>query len=317
MKMTQSIDSLVAALETMPDVEATRIDPDLNVVYTGCGDSLASAYVATRRGGRAFSAGDIEWMEELPQRADVLIGISNSGTSGATIRALRRAREAGLQTVAITSSSESVMAREASELQLIPAFGVTEDVPVAGHLALAIGVGATCGYPVNAIAKRVAKGVESIRSTVERVAKQLPDHAPYAMTVLSLPELKSAGNFATLKFMEATGIAARDVPLEECGHVDYFVGPQEHLVLSMRGLCGRARFERLERALAENGHTVIPIDFSHICDGDVCAQADLVRELVAAVAVTFIAIEAAEKWNRPPFRGGAVNMDASHIKIEI
>ncbi|MDU5569392.1 SIS domain-containing protein [Actinomyces sp.] len=315
--MTQSIDALINALNSMPEVAATTIESNKNVVYTGCGDSLASAYVASRKGARAYSAGDIEWMEEIPAKTDVMVGISNSGTSGATIRALRRASEQGCETVAITASPDSVMASEAKELQLIPPLLVEEQVPVAGHLALAIGVAATCGYSVEGIAKKVAVGIEKMKPVINETVAKLPKNMPSAITVLSLPELRSAGNFATLKFMEATGIAARDVPLEECGHVDYFVGPQDHLVLSMRGTRGKARFERLERALDENGQSIIPIDFDLISDGGKEPIDDLVRELVAAVVVTFISIEAATLWNRPPFRGGAVNMDASHIKIEI
>lgn len=315
--MTQSIDALINALNSMPEVAATTIESNKNVVYTGCGDSLTSAYVASRKGARAYSAGDIEWMEEIPAKTDVMVGISNSGTSGATIRALRRASEQGCETVAITASPDSVMASEAKELQLIPPLLVEEQVPVAGHLALAIGVAATCGYSVEGIAKKVAVGIEKMKPVINETVAKLPKNMPSAITVLSLPELRSAGNFATLKFMEATGIAARDVPLEECGHVDYFVGPQDHLVLSMRGTRGKARFERLERALDENGQSIIPIDFDLISDGGKEPIDDLVRELVAAVVVTFISIEAATLWNRPPFRGGAVNMDASHIKIEV
>lgn len=315
--MTQSIDALINALNNMPEVAATTIESNKNVVYTGCGDSLASAYVASRKGARAYSAGDIEWMEEIPAKTDVMVGISNSGTSGATIRALRRASEQGCETVAITASPDSVMASESKELQLIPPLRVEEQVPVAGHLALAIGVAATCGYSVEGIAKKVAVGIEKMKPVINETVAKLPKNMPSAITVLSLPELRSAGNFATLKFMEATGIAARDVPLEECGHVDYFVGPQDHLVLSMRGARGKARFERLERALDENGQSIIVIDFDLISDGGKEPIDDLVRELVAAVVVTFISIEAATLWNRPPFRGGAVNMDASHIKIEV
>ncbi|MFF5290902.1 hypothetical protein [Paractinoplanes globisporus] len=44
--------------------------------------------------------------------------------------------------------------------------------------------------------------------------------------MLTLPDLRAAGDIWSLKLIEATGLAARSVPLEESGHVDYFVGPQ-------------------------------------------------------------------------------------------
>lgn len=314
--MTQTIDALISALRDMPEITPIRLNLEENILFTGSGDSLASGLVSSRKGGRVCSSGDIEWMEELPVNTEVLVGVSNSGTSGATIRALRRARECGVRTVAVTATEDSVMAKEANELQLIPQLDIDEQVPVAGHLTLSFGVASLSGYDVFGISRKLADTLDSLKPEIETSLTRLPANLPEAMTVLSLPELRSAGNFATLKFIEAVGIAARDVPLEESGHVDYFIGSQPHLVLSLRGKHGQNRFDRLERALQENGQTVVPIDFSKIA-GDDEVQGDLLRELAAAVFVTFLAIGAAQRWERRPFRGGEVNMDASHIKIDI
>lgn len=314
----QKLDDLIVALENMADIEVSGdgAAPDA-AVYTGSGDSLASAYVASRTGGRAMSSGDIQWMEEVPAQAKTLVGISNSGTSGATIRALRRGAEEGLRTIAVTSSPDSVMAKEASEVQLIAPLDLHEDVPVAGHIVLALGVAAAAGYDTTGAGKKLAEELKNLKGLIEDTVEALPAELPAAMTILSLPELRSAGNFFTLKLMEATGAAARDVPLEESGHVDYFIGPQPHLVLSMIGTRGKPRFERLEQALSANGQTCVSVDLSAVADGDNSLEADLVRDLAGAVVATFVSIGAAKKWNRPPFRGGEVNMDASHIKIEI
>src|SRR5882757_11258329 len=133
-----------ALLDAGPVV--TGAVPDLaRAVFTGSGDSLASALVATAFGHRALSAGDVTWSETLPAACDTLVGISHSGTSGATVRALRMARTAGLKTVAITSQASSPLADSADEVQLVPALRVEEVVPCAGHVMLAQGVAAVCG----------------------------------------------------------------------------------------------------------------------------------------------------------------------------
>ena len=313
----QTLPALIAALRTIETIPAFPGDVDLgNAVFTGSGDSLASAYVAQRHGHRAVSAGDIEWMEELPARMDSLVGISHSGTSGATIRSIRRARQAGLTTVAVTSSPDTPLGESAEFVQAIPKLAVEESVPVAGHIMLALGVAAAIGIDVAGAPQRLAEVLEGPGGQlIEDAVAQLPDELPRGVTVLSLPDTRSGGNFWTLKLIEALGISARDVPLEESGHVDYFIGPELNLVVELVGRAGAARFERLDQALRANGMATMRVDLGSAVPGTT-AEDDLIRELLTAVVGTFVAKAAAAKWNRPPFRGGAVNMDASHIKIE-
>lgn len=315
--MTQTIESLQRGLNNwIPPT--TLQEPVNNACFTGSGDSLASSYAATRYGHLALSAGDIEWMEELPRGRNTIVGISNSGTSGATIRALRRARRAGLKTVAITSQPESPMGEE-NPTVLIPPLIIDETIPVSGHLVLALGVAATLSLDAELIRDMVITGMKAVPELVDSILSALPETTPHSCGVLSLPELRSAGNFWSLKIIEATGVATRDVPLEECGHVDYFVGPQSHVTFSVIGRAGRDRFSRLQQALVHAGHRVISADLLSILPDATSNQneRDYARDLLAAVVGTFVAKDAATRWQRPPFRGGAVNMDAAHIKIEI
>lgn len=315
--MSQTLGALVDAIKKMPKIEPYSRAPLENAIYVGSGDSLASAYIALRYGHWAVSSGDIEWMEEIVPNKKTMVGISNSGTSGATIRALRRAKSAGMETLAITSSPDSPIAQE-NDSQLIPPLQVDEVVPIAGHLVLGLGVAATVGLNTEKTKEILLEGLQDADELIQATTKALPDEKPDSISVLSLPELRSGANFCTLKFMEATGTAARDVPLEECGHVDYFIGPDPHLTISIRGRAGAKRFDRLEEAMAHTGQTVLPIKFESIPDNPIDRpETDLARDLLAAIVTTFVAKGAAEKWERPPFRGGAVNMDAAHIKIEI
>ena len=128
----QSLSALIYALDTVDDVATlTNAVPLRNAVFVGSGDSLSSAMLADRFGFRSISSGDVTWMAELPAR-DTLVGISHSGTSGATVRALRLARDAGVHTVAITSDPDSPLAETADSVQSVPALHITEMVPCAG-----------------------------------------------------------------------------------------------------------------------------------------------------------------------------------------
>lgn len=314
--MTQNLQELIAALRATAEIPGLPAGTELgHAVFTGSGDSLASAYVAARVGHRALSAGDIEWQGEVPPLADTIVGISNSGTSGATIRSLRRGKQAGLRTVAVTSSPDTPLGQAADLVQAIPALGVDEQLPVAGHLVLAMGVASASGIDIAQVPARLADALDGAQPLIDQAVAALPAGLPMGITILSLPELRSGGNFWSLKFIEACGIPARDVPLEESGHVDYFIGPEPYVVFELVGRAGVARFERLDQALRANGMTVIPVDLGSLVAGDDLVS-DLVRDLAAAVVGTFVARDAALGWGRPPFRGGAVNMDASHIKIE-
>jgi len=303
-----------ALLATAPVVAAGA--PDLGrAVFVGSGDSLASGLIATAFGHRAVSAGDVAWNETLPAACDTLVGISHSGTSGATVRALRMARAAGLKTLAITSQAASPLADSADEVQLVPTLRVEEIVPCAGHVMLAQGVAAVCGVDTSSFNATLAQSLDRVRTTVDAQLRVLPETAPAAVSVLSLPELCSGADFWVLKLIEACGLAVRGVPLEESGHVDYFIGPERHLALQLMGPHGRPRFDRLAEALRTTGQTVRQVDVRDLADPDM-RDADILRDIATAVAGTWFAHGAALRWGRPPFRGGAVNMDAQHIKFD-
>ena len=124
-------DALADALRAVRPVIPVTLDAPLGrAAFVGSGDSLASAQIAAAFGHRAMSSGDITWTGRVPVGCDTVVGISHSGTSGATVRALRLARSQGLRTVAITSDADAPLAAAADEVQLVPTLQVDELVPV-------------------------------------------------------------------------------------------------------------------------------------------------------------------------------------------
>lgn len=308
----QDFDGLRQALASTPPVITEPMPPLGNMVFVGSGDSLASALESSRAGHRAMSSGDIAWTGTVPPSCDTVVGISHSGTSGATVRALRIARKAGLRTVAITSRTDSPLAAAADHLQPVPGLECNEVIPVTGHLMLAQGVAAVSGFDTSLTNRDLATALADVEALIDNVAAQLPGHAPDGMSILSLPGLRGAADFASLKFIEATGLSVRNVPLEESGHVDYFIGPQSHLTLLYEGGEADFRFARLAEALAATGQTVLRIAAPTVTEAK---DEMLTRSLATAVFSSWLAYHASVRWQRPWFRGGQVNMDASHIKL--
>jgi hypothetical protein len=306
---------LVEALTVSADVTPTVHGPLGAAVFVGSGDSLSSALLAEASGHRAMSSGDITFLERMPAGAETVVGISHSGTSGATVRALRLAHDAGKRTIGITSNPDSPLADAADEVQIVPTLAVQEIVPCAGHLMLGLGVAAVCGEDTLGATSALAERIRAQAGTIDAVLAALPAEAPAGLSILSLPDLRGAADFWMLKLIEATGITVRTAALEESGHVDYFIGPESHLTVQLVGAYGLARHERLARALESTGQTVLPVRIGG--DSTEASSRDrLLHELTGAAVGTVVAESAAALWRRPPFRGGAVNMDARHIKLD-
>ncbi len=314
MTISESLSRIVRALDAVEDVAAFRGAPPAGAVFVGSGDSLSSALLATAFGHRALSSGDLTWTGALPFGTETVVGISHSGTSGATVRALRLAAAEGRRTIAITSNADSPLAEAADEVQLVPGLGLAEPVPCAGHLMLGLGVAAVCGVETAGASAGLARLLERQGEAIRRAVDGLPAEVPSGVSLLTLPELRGAGDFWMLKLIEATGVTVRTVPLEESGHVDYFLGPEPRLVLQLVGADGGARFDRLAEALRSTGQTVQRVGLAAPEERD--ARSALLFELAGAAAGAVLAEEAATVWGRPPFRGGAVNMDARHIKLD-
>jgi hypothetical protein len=253
-------------------------------------------------------------MGRVPAGTETVVGISHSGTSGATVKALRIARESGRRVVAITSNPESPLADEADELQLVPTLALTEAIPCGGHLMLGLGVAAVCGEDISGLSGSLARLAADQDLVIRATIDALPVDAPHGVSVLTLPDLRGAGDFWMLKLIEATGVPVRAVALEESGHADYFIGPQPHLAIHLLGGYGQERHNRLARALQSTGQTVQPVQLTGYPECP-STRETIMFELIGAIVGALVAAGAAERWHRAPFRGGAVNMDARHIKL--
>jgi len=305
----QHLDILITALA------AAALDQPLvpalsgNSLFVGSGDSLSACLLAEQAGHRAVSAGDLAWTGDIPPRVETVVGVSQSGRTGATVSALETAREAGLTTVAITCHADSPLAETCGSVIVAGDLDIEEVVPASGYLSLCVAVLAFLGTDTTGAAATVAAQLAMIAA--DQQSLQLPSTAPQGVSVLTLPDMRSAGDFWSLKLIEATGLCVRSVPLEESGHVDYFVGPQPHLTVLLIGRQGQQRHTRLARALSENGHRVMTV----VTPAPHTTLPPWPIQLAMAAFGATVAETAAQRWGRPPFRGGEVQMDAQHIQL--
>jgi len=276
--------------------------------FLGCGDSLAAARPAEGLGHRVMSAGDVAWSGQAPAGVDLSIALSWSGRTGATIRAAEAVRDCGQPVWAITSDSDSPLARLADVHLRLPSAFHEEGLPTWGFTLHSLAV--LTGLGVEVDLDRVRQASHTLAASLSGSA--LPAAAPAGMTFAALPDSFPTAEFWSLKFIEATGVAARVVPLEETGHVDYFIGPQAHLTVLPIVEDGRDRVRQLGEALTRNGHTVVTVDYRALAE-------DLNTHefaLALSIAGTAFAQNAASLWNRVPFRRGQVDMSARHIQVD-
>lgn len=294
--------------------QALGDDPAFLIV--GCGDSLAAAELAISAGQGARSAGDIAWGGALPRSGQAVVALSVSGTTDATVTAAQLAKEACAPVIAVTAGATSPLASTADYLITIPQPPACDSVPAGGFLTMGLAIAGLLGRASESTATAL---VERLETLVEgRAGKLLAPTAtlPAAISVCSLPELQAARRFWTLKFIEAAGLAARSVPLEEWGHVDYFIGAQPHLDLVLLGGHGRNRAAALRETMARVGHDHFILDavsdFGPVPGSDEASA--VLTNLVVGAAGALFADACARAWDRVPFRGGAVDMSAAHIQ---
>lgn len=275
--------------------------------FLGCGDSLAAARPAELRGHRVISAGDIAWGGMAPAGVDGVVALSWSGRTGATLRAVQISLEAGLPVISLTSDGGSPIAQASDHHVELPKHNVREAIPAIGYALHAGLVHRLCDDEAATPANLAALWRQAAPA-VEQIAAECP-HRPDAITVASMPDARGAAEFWSLKLIEATGLSVRIPAIEETGHVDYFIGPQDHLTVAL-SVAPADRAVTLTDALRTNGHQATVVTLDRL----VGVQAPRsVRELVGGLLGADLARTWAIAWHRPPFRGGAVDMSGSHI----
>jgi glucosamine--fructose-6-phosphate aminotransferase (isomerizing) len=216
-------------------------------IYTaGCGDSFYAGLACEMALARfcrlpikALSSMQFARYEvdRLPKHA-VLFGISNSGRVSRSIEAVSLARQAGIDTIAVTGNSESGIAREAATAIAVPIAPLGRSPGIRSYTmqlltlflaALRIGELRLVLSPQEAAAWRqqlrhVATCMEATIQATDSLARQVAESLQTAeewIFVGSGPSYATA-LFTAAKLVESCGAQAWGQDIEEWAHIQFF-----------------------------------------------------------------------------------------------
>lgn len=308
--MSHSHPSTVLSQLILPTVQVLQ---GQRAAFLGCGDSLAAARPAEDFGHRVLSAGDVAWSELAPRGVDVAVALSWSGRTGATIKAAETVVKAGMPLISITSNGDSPLARMSTTHFTAPSFEFTEDIPAIGYAVHSAMIRNLLGLgePVRSF-QPIADAWGAGSADAVATARAAGTERPEGITIASTADTRGAAEFWMLKIIEATGLTVRTAPLEEIGHVDYFIGAQPHVTFILAGDDKHERSLGLGQALERNGQRVVQVSAAEFAP----TSTVLDRELITGLLGADVAAELSTMWERPHFRDHAVDMSARHIQVQ-
>jgi len=301
------------------------------VVLTGCGDSYYAACAAEL----AFeTVADLDCdavpalrflgygAERTRRRATMMVAVSASGRTELVLRSVRRARELGARTVAVTGTAGCPLAEAADHAVVVavpdrePSPGIrTHQASLVGLLLLALRLAQARGVAVDRQRAELVGAAEAVAAAAEHAR----DRADLVAAVADQPTMVVAGSgpgwgsaqFAAAKLVEGAGVPAHGQDIEEWCHVERFARPADGPVILLAAP-GRAHWRALDtaRTARSAGRPVLAI--AHPDDRELTALADLllpvpvpVREEYAGLALPvfapYLAAGLAQRLGRAPF----------------
>jgi len=239
------------------------------VIVCGCGDSHHAAVslgwaIANWTGLPASGLTALETARHLIPHLDsgagrvLLVAISASGATVRTREAVSLAKAAGMQTLAVSSSSDGPLAAEADasiRLQLPPA---PPGPGLLSYLASLVGgLAAGARLAPTEVQERIDKGLRAIpvslagwqASQRSLAAELLARFDPaWPLVFLGSGPAHGSARFAAAKCIEASGQVAWAQEVEEWAHLEYFCDPAE---LPVWILSGQGASSGREREVAE------------------------------------------------------------------
>jgi glucosamine--fructose-6-phosphate aminotransferase (isomerizing) len=285
--------------ETLAQVQPQR----WQAIYTaGCGDSFYAGLACemalarfSRLPVKALAAMQFARYEadRLPEHA-VLFGISNSGQVSRSIEAVALARAAGIDTIAVTGTANSGIAREAAHAVALPIAPMGRSPGIRSYTmqlltlllcALRIGELRQVLTPTEAETWRqhlraVAASMEATLQATDTLAQQIATRLKEAEEWVFLGSGPSYATalFSAAKVVESCGVNAWGQDIEEWAHIQFF-NRQEHTPTCLIMPPGRSVSRALEvlpyitgvgrhtlvvaqsaqPLLPTQGHTVFPV----------------------------------------------------------
>ena len=278
------------------------------LVLTGCGTSFHAAMYGARVFQAvmpsvpvlAIHAYDLAYGSSVPANASVL-GVSHSGSTPTTNRALRRARRRGCRTLAVCGLPGSVMERVADHTLVI---GSTHDhswantmsytTQLTAFAALASQSKSHVGPSIEPSLRGLARSIETTlgcESRIRRLATRIAHHARVTFLGTDLDEITALE--AALKIRETCGLPASGYHTEQFLHGPYLSIDDRESIVMLRSRDDGPRSAAIARALEASRATVATIGESTRAKIRLPAMSRLLRPIISIVPLQFLAYYAA------------------------
>ena len=297
-------------LERLGDTDASSLlGPSRRLVVTGCGTSFHAALYGARllhavlapiASVEATHAYDLAFGSFAPPAGAAILGVSHSGSTPTTNRALARARKAGHRTLAICGLPKTEMEDIADETLVI---GSVHDRSWANTMSYTTQLTAFASLAaqrmrgqtdivegLRALPRVVQKALgceASIRRLARRVARAA--HVTFLgsgwdhVTVLE----------AALKIRETCSLSAFGFHMEQFLHGPFLSIGRKEPVIALRSSEDRKRAEVILRALSKCGADVITVGESPRATVRLPRVHAVLRPIVSVIPMQFLAYYAA------------------------
>lgn len=280
--------------------------PSGHLIVTGCGTSFHAAMYGARilqaaRPGEvveAVPAFDLAY-GPAPRKATIL-GVSHSGSTPTTNRALARAKRAGLRTIGMCGLPDSRMEGIVDDILVI---GSTHDrswantmsytTQLSAFAALASLGGRDTGPPRRAVESLPAFVRKALRTepSIRRLAARLSREERVTFLATGLDEVTVLE--AALKIRETCGVTASGYHAEQFLHGPFLSLEKKDAVVLLMPQEGRARASAIRRALAATGATVATLGADPRASIRLPRAHPFLRPIVSIVPMQFLAYYAA------------------------
>jgi len=278
------------------------------LVLTGCGTSFHAATYAARvfqevlpfvpvLGMHAY---DLAYGPSIPANATVL-GVSHSGSTPTTNKALRRVRGRGCRTIAMCGLPDSPMERVADQTLVI---GSTHDHSWANTMSYTTQLAALAAA-ASRLKSNVAPSIESslrgisrslektlaCESRVRRLATRIARGARVTFLGSDLDEITALE--AALKIRETCSLPASGYHVEQFLHGPYLSIDDRESIIMLRSRDDGPRSLAIARALKASGAPVATIGESPRAQIRLPAMHRILRPILSIVPMQFLAYYAA------------------------
>lgn len=280
-----------------------------NVVVTGCGTSFhASCYgarvlsgpLAPRRHVEAVQAYDLHRFLPSPARTTV-IGVSHSGNTPTTNRALRRARHAGARIVGICGLPDTPMEALTDATLAIGSVHDRSWANTMSYTTQLAAFGAIATYLGNRDWTRVSKALHRLPEALDWALRCEPMVRRLARSVASRDRVTFLGGGldeitaleAALKIRETCSMPASGYHVEQFLHGPFLSLDRRESVVALVSRDDPPRARAILKALARTGARVTTVGDARGVDVPLPRVHPVLRPIVSVVPMQFLAYHAA------------------------